>query len=361
MPTFLNREPSEVPALANDLMINVTGFFRDPEAWEALRLAVVRPLVEERSPDEPIRAWVTACASGEEPYSLAMLIAEEAERLHKKLDVKIFATDTAEKSLALARAGIFPGGIEGDLPPERLDRFFEKDDHTYRIRKQLRDQVVFAPQDILRDPPFSRVDIVTCRNLLIYLEPEAQRRALALLHFALRDGGHLFLGNAETLGQADEYFDVVSKHWRIYRRTGPGQHRFRDLAAFPSRVPSPRPSDRVTQVPTISRPSQANSIQLALLDLLGPPTAVVDANERIVYFHGDSGPFLLSPTGEITSNFIEMVRLPLRASVRAALRQADSREAAHCYRARSSTEEAGRTIRVTAEPLPTGVLRVCSE
>jgi two-component system CheB/CheR fusion protein len=187
-------------------MINVTGFFRDPAAWEALREAVVRPLVEQRPARSTIRAWVTACASGEEAYSLAMLIAEETERAGKSLEVKIFATDTADKPMAFARAGVYPAGIEGDLSAERLERFFEKEEHTYRIRKSLRDQVVFAPQDVLRDPPFSRPDLVTCRNLLIYLEPEAQRRALTLMHFALREGGYLLLGNAESIGQADSLY-----------------------------------------------------------------------------------------------------------------------------------------------------------
>jgi two-component system CheB/CheR fusion protein len=350
---YLNKDADEALALANDLMINVTGFFRDPEAWEALRLGVVRPMVEERSQEEPIRAWVPACASGEEPYSLAMLIAEEAARVKKKFDVKIFASDTAEKSLALARAGVYPGGIEGDLSAERLERFFDRDEHTYRIKKHLREQVVFAPQDILRDPPFSRVDVATCRNLLIYLEPEAQRRALALLHFALRDGGYLLLGNSETLGQADQLFEVVSKHWRIYRRTGPTQHRFSDLAAFPVRVPTLRPLARGAQVTTIARPSPTNSIQLALLDVLGPPTAVVDANERIVYFHGDSAPFLLSRTGEITPDFLQMVRPPLRGAVRTALRQAVMEKRAVVIE-RALPPEDGSAIRVTAEPLPVG-------
>jgi two-component system CheB/CheR fusion protein len=233
----LPDKPGEISSLANDLMINVTGFFRDPEAWEALREAVVRPLIEQRPSREPIRAWVTACASGEEPYSLAMLIAEETERAGKPMEVKIFATDTADRALALARAGVFPSGIEGDLSPARLDRFFDAEEHSYRIKQTLRNQVVFAPQDLLRDPPFSRVDIVTCRNLLIYLEPEAQRRALGLLHFALREGGYLLLGTAETLGQAESMFEVVSKRWRIYRRLGPGQPRFAPLATSPARGP----------------------------------------------------------------------------------------------------------------------------
>jgi two-component system, chemotaxis family, CheB/CheR fusion protein len=317
----LREKSAEAAALANDLMINVTGFFRDPEVWQALREAVVRPLVDERASGESLRAWVTACASGEEAYSLAMLIAEEAQIRGKTFEVKIFATDTADRSLALARAGVYPGGIEGDLSPERLDRFFEKDEHTYRIRRELRDQVVFAPQDLLRDPPFSRVDLVTCRNLLIYLEPEAQQRALTLLHFALREGGYLLLGNAETLGRADGLFEVVSKRWRIYRRSSASQPHLGSLPPFAARPLAMHVGARPPATP-IGRTSAPVLIQAALLEKLGPPTVVIDANERIVYFHGDTGPFLQNPPGEATQSLLEMVRIPLRAAVRSALRQA---------------------------------------
>ncbi len=343
----LKAHAGESEALANDLMINVTGFFRDPDAWEALRVAVVRPMVEARAADDPIRAWVTACASGEEAYSLAILIAEEVARARKTFDVKIFATDTADKSLALARAGVYPGGIEADMTPERLDRFFEQDEHTYRIKQELREQVVFAPQDLLRDPPFSRVDLVTCRNLLIYLEPEAQHRALTLLHFALRDGGYLLLGNSETLGQADELFEVASKRWRIYRRIGVTQHRFAGLSTL--RPPEVRAVPGVAAPVAIARTSSTVAIQAALLEQFGPPTAVVDANERIVYFHGNAEPYLMHPSGETTQSLLELVRPPLRAAVRSALRQAAAEKRAVTIE--QSAGEGGNVIRVTAQPL----------
>jgi len=349
---LLRQQPAEAAALANDLMINVTGFFRDPPAWEAMRISVIRPLIEGHAHDQPVRVWVTACASGEEPYSIAMLIAEELELAGKQLEVKIFATDTADKSLALARAGMYPGGIEGNLTPERLQRFFDQDQHTYRIKKHIREQIVFAPQDLLRDPPFSRLDLVTCRNLLIYLEPEAQQRALRLMHFALRDGGYLLLGTAETLGEADTLFEVVSKHWRIYRRTG-ANHRFTgDTLALSVRVPEVR---RPVSAPirTIARPSTTTSIQAALLAKFGPPTAVVDVNERIVYFHGNSAAFLMSPAGEITQNLLEMVQPSLRAAVRNALRCAiDGRRAAAAEQTLPGPEQ--QVVRVTAEPLRSG-------
>jgi len=357
--SYLKDKSGEAEALANDLMINVTGFFRDAGVWEALREAVVRPMVEQRGSDDPIRAWVCACASGEEPYSLAMLIAEEAERARKDIDVKIFATDTADKSLALARAGVYPGGIEGDVSPERLERFFDKDEHTYRVKKTLRDQVVFAPQDLLRDPPFSRLDIVSCRNLLIYLEPEAQRRALTLLHFSLRDGGNLVLGTSETLGQADSLFEVVSKRWRIYRRIGSTHRPFVQLPTTAVSALEIRPITRVAPV-SITRPATTNLIQAALLAEFGPPTAVVDANNRIVYFHGDAEAYLHHPSGETTQNLLELVRAPLRPAVRSALRQATAEERAVTVEIES--QEGGNRVAVTAAPMkqtyPSGHFRV---
>jgi two-component system, chemotaxis family, CheB/CheR fusion protein len=350
--TRLRGSTAEVTALANDLMINVTGFFRDPEVWEALRESVIRPLIARRQSGEAIRAWVTACASGEEAYSLAILIDEEAERAGKIFEVKIFATDSAEKSLARARAGIYPSGIEGDLPAERLERFFEANEHTYRIGRKLREQIVFAPQDLLRDPPFSRVDIVTCRNLLIYLNPEAQQRTLALLHFALREGGYLLLGNAESLGHADTLFEVVGKRWRIYRRASPAAARV-ELPAAPPRIPEvharvnpiPHPKVRAAAIPAIQR---------ALLDEIGAPTAVVDANERIVYFHGDASGILQPPSGEITQNLLEMVRPALTAGVRSALRQAMAEK--RLASAHAEAEEPGAfAFAILAAPLNYGL------
>jgi two-component system, chemotaxis family, CheB/CheR fusion protein len=344
----LRERTEEVAALANDLMINVTGFFRDPEAWEAFREAVIQPLLAERAPDDTIRAWVTACSSGEEAYTLAMLINEEAERIGKSVEIKIFATDTADKSLALARAGIYPGGIEGDVSPERLERFFDRDEQTYRVKKALRDQVVFAPQDVLHDPPFSRVDIVTCRNLLIYLEPEAQRRVLALMHFALRDGGQLFLGNAETLGHAESLFEVISKRWRIYRRLGTNRYAASQLPALLATAREQRPVTRAVP-PVLIRPSPTSTIQAALLDEFGPPSAVVDANERILYFHGDAKPYLQVPPGEVTQDFLDLVRPEFRPVVRAALREAIAEQRTVSMEIPSQTDVG--MVFVTAAPL----------
>src|SRR6267143_1841745 len=314
----LSDSADEVRALANDLMINVTGFFRDPPSWEGLRELVVRPLVSGWQSNIPIRAWVSACSSGEEAYSLAMLLAEEISRCGKSIEVKIFATDAAVKSLELARAGVYPGGIEGDLSLERLDRFFDKDEHVYRIRKEIRDMVVFAPQNVLRDPPFSHVDICTCRNLLIYLEPEVQERVLALLHFALKHGGTLFLGSAETPGSLKSLFEPVSLKHRIYRRIAPHSHRHPELPALAARM--------IAAAPGLAsygrRPAATFAVQQALFEQFGPPTVVVDAEDRIVYFHGDTTPFLIQPLGEPTRDLFEVLQLGVRPTIREALRQA---------------------------------------
>ena len=233
LPRYIERlrdDPDEVKALTADLTINVTGFFRDPQAWEALAQQVIAPLVRERPAEFTIRIWVPGCSTGEEAYSTVMLILELAERERKNFDLRLFATDVAAGVFGPARAGVYPGSIALDLGDEHLQRFFEHEDDTYRIKKTLREAVTFAPQNLLQDPPFSRLDLIICRNLLIYIEPEAQKRIIGLFHFALRQDGHLFLGSAEGISGQDDLFQPISKKWRIYRRFGPTRH---DIAYFP--------------------------------------------------------------------------------------------------------------------------------
>ncbi len=317
---LLRQSPGEASALADDLLIHVTGFFRDPETWEALREKVVAPLVAARQPGAPVRAWVTACSSGEEAYSLAMLLAEEAERAGKRLDVKVFATDLAERALAHARGGLYPGGIESDVPPERLARFFVKDDEQYRVRQDLRDLVVFAPQNVLQDPPFSRLDIASCRNLLIYLEPDIQQRVLALLHFGLREGGALFLGSSETVAGAEELFEPVDRKARIFRRIGPTRHGAVEFP-LPRAVPDPRPA-APTSRPDGHRPPVAELTRRTLLESHTPAAVTVDRDHRVLYHHGDTSPFLRQPHGEPTRDLLLLARDGVRAAARVALHRA---------------------------------------
>jgi two-component system, chemotaxis family, CheB/CheR fusion protein len=347
------REHSdEIVALTNDLMINVTGFFRDPQAWEAVRSAIIKPLIAERANGSSIRAWVTACSSGEEAYTVAILLADEAERASKNLEIKIFATDTAEKALSLARAGVYPGGIESDVPLDLLDRYFDKDEEVYRVKKHIREMVVFASQDVLRDPPFSRVDLCTCRNLLIYLETEMQRRVIAMMHFSLREGGYLFLGSSETLGVAETLFETISKKWRIYRRLSQAPHQHLDVAPLSLRsVPDTRRIEPLSM--PVVRPSPSLALQQALLEQFAPPTVIVDRRDRIVYYHGETEHFLTHPAGEPTYDLFELLRPHLQTPVRTALRRAI---AEHQPVSVMDTRTDGQAshLRVTAAPLIAG-------
>ena len=324
---LMRQSPGEVRSLADDVLIHVTGFFRDREAWEALRQKVIAPLVARREPESEVRAWVTACSSGEEAYTLAMVLVEEAERANKPLGIKVFATDMAERPLAHARQGIYPGGIESELEAPRLERFFEKEDGVYRVRQHLREAVVFAPQNVLSDPPFSRLDIVSCRNLLIYLEPEVQQRVLNLLHFGLREGGALFLGSSETVAGADDLYELVDKRSRIFRRVGPTRHGQLDFplplaarGAGPDAIAASaellRAADRRI---TTGRPSIAHLTHRTLLERHVKAAVTVDRDNRVIYFHGNTRAFLDQPPGEPTRDLFLMAREGLRGSIRVAL------------------------------------------
>lgn len=349
----LRQNPNEATALADDLMIHVTGFFRDADVWETLRSTVIAPLVNERRNDSAIRAWVTACSSGEEAYTLAILLVEAAEAAGKIFNIKIFATDTAERSLGQARAGIFPGGIESEISTERLNRFFDREEAVYRVKKEVRELVVFAPQNVLQDPPFSRLDICTCRNLLIYLEPELQRRALLLMHFGLVDGGVLMLGSSETIGGMEELFEPVDKKVRIYRRVGPTRH---GAIEFPLPRSMTRSGGEVepAPVPGLPRVNLPYLAQQALLDRYSPPSVVIDRQQRIVFFHGRTARFLDQPRGEPTRELLTLVREPLRGAVRTALHHALAENKEGKARNHWIDEENVRTcVEVTVAPLGT--------
>ena len=363
---LLRQTPAEASGLVDDLLIHVTGFFRDPDAWEAMRTKVVVPLVASRSDEAAVRCWVTACSSGEEAYTLGMIMLEAMEAAGKTFDVKIFATDMAERTLAHARAGIYPGGIESEMPPERLARFFERDESSYRVRRVLRELVVFAPQNVLQDPPFSRMDICSCRNLLIYLEPDVQRRVLGLLHFALVDGGALFLGSSETVGGMDGVFEPIDKKARIFRRAGParaGQLEFPTptgfalssmfAAAGSTGGRASAEGDRFE--PRVVRATVAQLTQRALVERFSPPSIVVDRQFRIVYFHGRTEPFLDQPRGEPTRDLLALARESVRGPLRLALHAAVERQEPQAARDGVIQTDAGpMRVTIRAAPLEAG-------
>ena len=347
---LLRAEPDELRPLVRDLLINVTSFFRDAEAWATLNETVIAQLVADREEGASIRVWVPACSTGEEAYSIAMLLTECAEAAHKPFDLKVFASDLLEDNLNVARAGVYPGASVETLPSERTRRFFEKLDGSYQIRGALRDLVVFARQDVLREPPFSRMDLITCRNMLIYIEPEAQRRAIALFHFALREGGRLFLGSAETIGRADDLFDTVSKKWRIFRRIGPTRH---DMVRFP--VLGGHPASDQAEVPFAHEPPSLRVTETArrvLLDRYAPASVLVDQKGRVVYFHGETGEFLKQPSGEPTRDLLAMARDGLVAKLRGAMHNAFTENRSASFSAQVRRGDTLRLVLVTLSRLP---------
>ncbi len=336
--TRLRGDPAELQALVRDMMINVTGFFRDGEAWEALEREVIAPLVQQAAPDQTIRAWVPACSTGEEAYTIAMLLAERAETTEKGLQVKIFATDIADHNLANARRGVYPASMVERLSPGRIDRFFAKTGDSYRIKREIRETVVFAPQNLLADPPYSKMDLVSCRNLLIYLDAEAQNRVLSLAYFALREGGYLFLGNAESIGQRDHLFATVSKRWRIYRRAGGRRAPSIDSSIWPP-VSTPERE--------YAGPKVADIAVQALADRFGPASVVIDRHYRVQHFHGVTDDYLKQPPGAPTLDLMAMARDGLSLPIRRAVKQVvEGKETGTSVAARAN----GR-LEVTASPL----------
>ncbi|MFN3275376.1 MAG: chemotaxis protein CheB [Paracoccus sp. (in: a-proteobacteria)] len=346
----LRDNSDEVSTLIGDLMISVTGFFRDPDAWKILADLVIAPLVAGRDTGAAIRVWTPACSTGEEAYSLAILLTEMAEAAGKRLDVKVFATDAQEANLRRARDGIYPAAAMARFPAARLTRFFERLDGSYQVSKDLRDMVVFAPQNLLRDPPFSRLDLVSCRNVLIYLEPEAQQRIIALCHFALQPGGHLFLGNAETIGRHDDLFEPVSKKWRIYRRLETTR---RDLVGYSPPRSQPNQPDRKTSPPSPAPPaSAADMARRALLEHFAPASVLIDRKGRVLYFHGTTRDYLENPPGEPTSDLLIMARDGLAAKLRVAIREATNANTNVTVDARIREGSTDRAVSMTVMPLP---------
>ncbi|MBN1236942.1 MAG: response regulator [Gammaproteobacteria bacterium] len=356
---LLRADRLEVQALRRDLLICVTRFFRDPEAWSVLESRVLRELVSDPAGTGPVRVWVPGCATGEEAYTLAILLHEQIEACGSTRRVQIFATDIAEDALDAARAGLYPASIASDLSPERLRRFFTPEGDGYRVTKRLRESLVFAEQNVLAQPPFSRLDLICCRNLLIYLEPDAQHRVMDVFQYALKESGHLFLGNSETVGVAKPLFAPVSKKWRIFRRTGMATtlpvERFGES-------PIRRPTLRTPQVPPHSRPSDrtrniAARVQRQLLRELDRGVAVIDGQNRLLYLHGSADLYLQLSVGELSADYpdvLSLAREGLRTKLKAAMRQVRQTHEPQTIECRVLRDSRYRKCAVTIRPLEGG-------
>jgi two-component system, chemotaxis family, CheB/CheR fusion protein len=313
---LLREESGEAQALFSDLLISVTTFFRDPEAFDALTQEVIPQLFVNREPGESIRVWVPGCATGEEAYSIGMVLLEYASRREMRVDIQIFASDLDAAALDNARQGRYPVTIEADVSEERLRRFFQYEGDRYQVRSELRDTVMFASHSILKDPPFSRLDLVSCRNLLIYLEGEQQEQSCHTFHYALNPGGFLFLGSAETADQPAGLFKPLNREARLYRSAA---HR-----GAPRLVPVMR-ADAIRAQPARaakSSPSNDLSLHLRMLEQAAPPSMLVDQDGlRVLHLSESAGRFLQLREGPIMSNALDVVREELRHELEMALRR----------------------------------------
>ncbi|HEX2083373.1 MAG TPA: CheR family methyltransferase, partial [Xanthomonadaceae bacterium] len=315
---LLGKEPDEPKALLDDMLIGVTNFFRDRESFEALERDVIPELFAGPDSERP-RIWVPACSSGEEAYSLAILLADHADSLPAPPLFQVFATDIDEQAIAVGRAGVYPESILTDVPPARLRKFFTREQGHYRIGKPVRDRVLFAVHNMLRDPPFSRIDLISCRNLLIYLEREVQARLLEIFHFALRPGGFLFLGNSESADAAAQYFEPIDKKNRLYRARVQARS-VRQLVSLPITA-EPRPAPQVAREGERSEFSYAELHRRAL-EQYASPSVVVDADYNIVHMSAGAGRYLRFTAGEPTANLTTVIDPALRLELRTTLFQA---------------------------------------
>ncbi len=327
---YLQKNQTELDALFGDLLIGVTKFFRDPKEFKALEEALSGQVFAGKPEGYMLRVWVPGCSTGEEAYSLAILMTELQESLKSGLQAQIFATDIDHRAIETARAGVYPAGIAGDLTPERLSRFFtaEPGGMAYRINKKIRDMMVFSEQNALKDPPFSKLDLVSCRNLLIYLGSEIQEKLLPLFHYALNPRGLLFLGTAESVGGSDKFFEPLSHKAKIYRRKelaaaglAQGAGRF----ALPP-VGGAFSAQRAGLQPVARRSALRELAEKAILQQRGLAAALTDERGEILYLHGRSGRYLEPAPGEVGMNILKMAREGLRAPLAGALQAAAVKE-----------------------------------
>ena len=315
----VRENPDEALALMKELLISVTTFFRDPAAWEVLATRIIPRIFVNRSPRDQIRVWVPACATGEEAYSVAMLLAEHASTLPEPPSVQVFATDLDEAAIATAREGVYTEAELTDVSEDRLKGFFTREVKGHRIRSDVRETVLFASQNVIKDPPFSRLDLICCRNLLIYLSRSIQERVIEICHFALRPGGYLFLGGSESPDGSQDLFAVADKAAHIYE-SRPVTSRITLASDATVTVPI-RPALRPPDIPTDERVSRAE-LHMQLLERYAPPSVVVTDEYNVVHMSEHAGRYLQVSGGEPTRDLLRLVRPELRPDLRTVLHQA---------------------------------------
>ena len=344
----LRRDSEELTQLFRELLVGVTAFFRDPAAFDVLAAEVVTPLLTQRR-HESLRFWVPGCASGEEAYSLAMVVLEGLQGLNDAPAVQIFATDIDERALSVARQGVYPLSIAQDVTSERLERFFAKKGKRYQVTKEVRELCMFSPHNLIGDPPFSRLDLISCRNLLIYFGPHLQQKVIPLFHYALRPNGYLFLGPSENISTHKELFSPVNAKYRISQRKATPI----SPSAMLSPAGNPRGGARVQPAGTIVQPDLYQLMQRMLLDEFAPKALIVTEEGQILSASGAMDQYLSVSEGTFQNNVIRLARPGLRVGLRAALSEAIKmrRKVVH-DKVSVQTESGIQRVSVTVQPMP---------
>jgi two-component system CheB/CheR fusion protein len=315
----MKTHPSEVTSLFKELLINVTNFFRDPEAFVLLKQEILPALLIDKPADYVFRVWVAGCATGEEAYSIAMVLRELMDENHFQFKVQLYATDLADDIVTIARAGFYTPNITQDVSPERLHRFFLKEDGGFRVKKDLREMLVFAVQNVVKDPPFTKLDLLSCRNLMIYLEPELQNRLIPAFHYALKPGGVLFLSPSESIGNHTELFSSLNRKWKFFR-AAPTSVSTRAMLTSNLNWTTERAYKAPDEV--IKNAKEINLADLTrrmLLQFYAPASVVTDLSGNILYIYGETGNYLRPAPGQASLNMVDMAREGLQLELRTAI------------------------------------------
>lgn len=351
---YLQESEHEAEILFQELLIGVTNFFRDPDAFQTLQEKTLPKLIAGKPDGYSIRVWVPGCASGEEAYSMAILLHECMEQVGRHFHIQIFGTDIDEDAIDMARAGLYPGSILADVESDRMNRYFTKEkDGRFRVKKLIREMLVFAPQNVIKDPPFTKMDILCCRNLLIYLEAELQQKLLSIFHYSLKPDGILLLGSSETIGSATDLFAVSNRKWKIFRRK-PTAMAARPVMDLPSQLKSYEACD--LEVPqTVQRAEGISTLQLIetiLQQSNAPPCAIITDACDTVYIHGRTGRFLEPAEGKASVNIMEMARPELRSELAAAIRQVVTHKQEVVYKGLQINYNGGKLfLNLTVKPI----------
>jgi two-component system CheB/CheR fusion protein len=357
VPTYIARlrhDPHEVEFLFKDLLIGVTHFFRDPEAFAALARTVIPAIFRDKGAADRVRVGVSGCASGEEAYSVAILLREHMDTLAAVPHVQVFATDIDALALETARRGLYPAGIAEHVSPERLQRFFVRQDHTYQVQPALREMCLFATHSLIKDPPFSRLDLIVCRNVLIYLGPDLQQKLMWLFHYALQPGGYLFLGPVESIAGQHDLFRPLDQPHRLFQKTGRTPATLVEFPLTDGRWPAP-PGAQAAPARTTAARQLGQRLERTILEHYAPAGVVCTAQGTVVYVSGRTGHYLEPAAGVPDGNLISMARAGLRPQLRTTLHQAvTTHQRVVQKRVQVQTNGGVQTLTLIVEPLPDG-------